>query len=318
MDTKKIIPIIILLILIVFPAIQLFSNQNYVIHLMLYAFFYMVMTSSWNIIGGYGGFISVGHNAFLCIGAYIAGYYSIMLGISPFYLIIFSGIGAAIFGFLVGLITLRIRGPSFIISSIALIMILRIIFDRWELVGGAAGITLPYNSLEAKYMKIPHYYGFLFLAICAIYLNWYVRHSKFGLALRAISHDETRSAVAGINVRYIKVTAFVLSTFLIGCAGAIWADYLTYVRPNIFLIILIAANMVLMVILGGMGTVTGPIVGTIIFIAFNELILSYLGATELNLLFTGLLLVITLLYFPDGIVGTLKNKGKLPKFLDWG
>ena len=84
------------------------------------------------------------------------------------------------------------------------------------------------------------------------------------------------------------------------------------------LIILIAANVVLMVILGGMGTVTGPIVGTIIFIAFNELILSYLGATELNLLFTGLLLVITLLYFPNGIVGTLKNKGKLPRFLDWG
>ena len=197
-------------------------------------------------------------------------------------------------------------------------MILRIIFDRWELVGGASGITLPYNSLSVEFSKFPHYYGFLVLAIITIYMNWYVRHSKFGLALRAISHDEIRSAVAGINVKYIKVTAFVLSTFFIGCAGAIWADYLTYVRPNIFLIILIAANVVLMVILGGMGTVTGPIVGTIIFIAFNELILSYLGATELNLLFTGLLLVITLLYFPNGIVGTLKNKGKLPRFLDWG
>ena len=322
MDSRKIIPIATITMLLFFPLIQffplVFGDQNYVIHLMLYAFYYIVMTSSWNIIGGYGGFISVGHNAFLCIGAYIAGYYSIMWGVSPFYLILLAGIGAGIFGFFVGLITLRVKGPSFIISSIALIMILRIIFDRWELVGGASGITLPYNSLSVEFSKFPHYYGFLILAIITIYMNWYVRHSKFGLALRAISHDEIRSAVAGINVKYIKVTAFVLSTFFIGCAGAIWADYLTYVRPNIFLIILIAANVVLMVILGGMGTVTGPIIGTIIFIAFNELILSYLGATELNLLFTGLLLVITLLYFPNGIVGTLKNKGKLPRFLDWG
>ena len=82
METKKIIPILIFMVLIVFPLIQffpsVFGDQNYVIHLMLYAFYYMVMTSSWNIIGGYGGFISVGHNAFLCIGAYIAGYLSLI------------------------------------------------------------------------------------------------------------------------------------------------------------------------------------------------------------------------------------------------
>jgi branched-chain amino acid transport system permease protein len=116
----------------------------------------------------------------------------------------------------------------------------------------------------------------------------------------------------------IKVTAFALSAFLIGSAGAVWADYLTYIRPNMFLVILIAANIVLMVILGGKGTVTGPIVGTVIFILFNEIILTFFGATELNILLTGLLLVITLLYFPDGIVGSLKNKNILPKFLDWG
>jgi len=103
MDSRKSIPIITLIILIFFPLIQffpsVFGDQNYVLHLMLYAFYYMVMTSSWNIIGGYGGFISVGHNAFLCIGAYIAGYYSIMWGVSPFYLILLAGIGAGIFGF---------------------------------------------------------------------------------------------------------------------------------------------------------------------------------------------------------------------------
>ncbi len=317
-NSKYFIPIVLLMFLIMFPLIQIFTNQNYIIHLFLYAFFYIIMTSSWNIVGGYGGFISLGHNVFLCIGAYVAGYSAVRYGISPFTLILPSAIIASVFGFLVGLISLRVRGPSFIISSIALVMIFRIIFDHWELVGGASGITLPYNSLPVEWSKIPHYYSFLILAVLAIYTNWYVRHSKFGLALRAVSHDETRSAVAGINVQLIKVTAFALSTFLIGAAGAVWADYLTYIRPNMFLIILIAANIVLMCILGGKGTVTGPAVGTVVLIIFNEFILTFFGATELNILFTGLLLVLTLLYFPNGIVGTLKSRGKLPKFLDWG
>ena len=278
-NSKYLVPLLALLMLTMFPLVQFFSNQNYIIHLLLYAFFYIIMTSSWNIIGGYGGFISIGHNAFLCVGAYVAGYAAVRYGISPFYLIGLSGLVAGIFGFIVGLITLRVKGPSFIISSIALIMIMRIVFDHWDLVGGASGITLPFNSLPVQWSKLPHYYSFLFLALAAIYLNWYVRHSKFGLALRAVSHDETRSAVAGINVKMIKVTAFALSAFLIGSAGAVWADYLTYIRPNMFLVILIAANIVLMVILGGKGTVTGPIVGTVIFILFNEIILTFFGAT---------------------------------------
>ena len=100
-------------------------------------------------------------------------------------------------------------------------------------------------------------------------------------------------------------------------AGAIWGEYLTYIRPNIFLIILVAANLVLMCILGGKGTVAGPIVGAIVLIAFNEASLIVMGASEINLLVTGVIMVLTLLYFPAGIVGTLAKKKKLPRFLDW-
>jgi len=311
------IPLLILLFLGALPGIQFFANYNYVIHLLLYTFMYITLTTSWNIIGGYGGFISLGHNVFLCIGAYIAGYSAVRFGVSPFQMVLVSAFGAAFFGFIIGLITLRVRGPSFIISSIALVMILRILFDHWETVGGASGITLEYNNLAVQWSKIPHYYAFLIIAVLSILLNWYVKHSKFGLALRALAHDEIRSEVAGINVRLIKVTAFSLSTFFIGAAGAIWADYLTYIRPNMFLIILIAANIVLMCILGGKGTVSGPIIGAITLILFNEIVLTFFGATELNIMLTGLLLVGTLLFFPNGIVGTLKKRKRLPSFLDW-
>ena len=317
-NNKKVIPVLLLIGLIGFPLVQFFGNYNYAIHIALFSFLYITLSSSWNIIGGYGGFISVGHNVFFGIGAFFSGFICARYGISPFATAFFAGLVATVFGFGVGLITLRVRGPSFIISSIALLMIFRILFDRWELVGAAHGMTLPHNTLPVEWSKIPHYYALLVLMALSVYLSWFVRHSKFGLALRSISHDEIKSAVTGINVKMIKVTAFALSAYFIGAAGAIWGDYLTYVRPNIFFIILIAANMVLMCILGGRGTVTGPIIGTILMIFFNEFILAYFGASELNIFLTGLLLILTLLYFPDGIVGSLKKRNMLPGFLDWG
>lgn len=315
---KKLIPLLTLFILLFLPLIQFIENYNYLIHILLFGFLYITLSSSWNIIGGYGGFISVGHNVFFGIGAFFSGFIFVRYDISPFLTALLAGVVASIFGFGVGLITLRVKGPSFIISSIALLMIFRILFDRWELVGAAHGMTLPHNNLPVEWSKVPHYFALLILMVLSVYLSWFIRHSKFGLALRSISHDEIKSAVIGINVKMVKVTAFALSAYFIGAAGAIWGDYLTYVRPNIFFIILIAANMVLMCILGGKGTVTGPIIGTILMIFFNEFILAQFGASELNIFLTGLLLILTLLYFPDGIVGSLKKRNLLPKFLDWG
>ena len=100
-------------------------------------------------------------------------------------------------------------------------------------------------------------------------------------------------------------------------AGAIWGDYMTYIRPNIFLIILVAANMVLMCILGGKGTVAGPVVGTVLLIAFNEFFVSQFGASQINILGTGIIMILVLMFFPNGIVGTLRRWGKLPRILDW-
>jgi branched-chain amino acid transport system permease protein len=100
-------------------------------------------------------------------------------------------------------------------------------------------------------------------------------------------------------------------------AGALWGYYLTYLSPVIFLSILVGAKFVLMTILGGRGTVSGPVVGAVIFIAVNEFFVAQLGATELNIVATGLLLILVLVFFPEGIVGSLKKSGRLPRMLDW-
>lgn len=311
------VPLGLLAILLVLPAIQMFGGYNYVLHLALYTFMYVAMASSWNILGGYTGYISLGHNVFFCIGGYFSGMILAYFGVSTLITAPLAGLAAAAVGFLVGLVTLRMRGPTFIISSIALLMVARILFDNWAFIGGANGVTLPQLALDATWMKVPYYYAMLVIAALAVWTSYKIKHSKFGLGLRAISQDEVKAESAGIDTRFYKVSAFAISAFFVGMAGAVWGEYITYLRPNIFLIILIAANMVLMCILGGKGTVAGPVVGAVLLIAFNEVFVATLGSSEINILGTGVIMVIVLLYFPNGIVGTLAQKRRLPRFLDW-
>ncbi|MCY4099594.1 MAG: branched-chain amino acid ABC transporter permease [Rhodobacteraceae bacterium] len=310
-------PYLVLTLLLVLPALQLIGNFNYVIHLTLFTACYVVMASGWNILGGFTGYISLGHNVFFAIGGYFAGMIFARLDISTIIMAPLAGLVAAIIGYCIGLVTLRVRGPSFIISSLALVMIFRIVFENWEFIGGAAGLALPVNDLPVQWAKLPYYYAFIVMAAIAVWVSYKIKHSKFGLGLRAISKDEIKAESSGINTRLYKVLAFAVSAFFVGMAGAVWGEYLTYIRPNIFLIILISVNMVLMCVLGGKGTIAGPVIGTILIIAFNELFVATLGASEINVLATGLIMMLTLIFFPLGIVGTLAKHGKLPQFLNW-
>ena len=305
-------------ILVLFPLLQFVTgNLNYWLHMFLYILMYIAMASSWNIIGGYAGYTSLGHNVFFAIGGYFTGVLLVYHGISPFLVAPIAGLVAMAFGFLVGLISLRTRGPAFIISTIAMILLVKIAFDNWDYIGGASGMSGPLIQLPLELVKMPFYYGMLLIAIGAVYTSYRIRHSKFGLGLRAISQDEIKAEVAGIPTSQYKILAFAISGLFVGMAGGLWGYYLTYLKPSIFLTIIIAAQLVLMAVLGGKGTVAGPVVGAIVFIAINEFFVAKLGFTELNIAATGLLLVLVLLFFPKGIVGSLKDFGKLPSILDW-
>ncbi|OCP20908.1 MULTISPECIES: branched-chain amino acid ABC transporter permease [unclassified Ensifer] len=310
-------PVALLLVLAALPLLQLTGNYNYVLHLVLFTASYVVMASGWNILGGFAGYVSLGHAVFFAIGGYFSGMLLARLGISTILTAPLAGLVAAIVGYLIGLITLKVRGPSFIISSIALLMIVRILFDHWTFVGGANGLSLPINDLPVLWAKVPYYYAFIAMAAFTVWATYRIKHSKFGLGLRAISKDEIKAESAGINTRFYKVLAFALSAFFVGMSGAVWGEYLTYLRPNIFLIILVSANLVLMCILGGKGTIAGPVIGAILIVAINELFVATMGASEINILGTGLVMAVGLMFFPLGVIGTLARKDKLPRFLNW-
>ena len=310
-------PIVLLALLFAMPLLQFTGNFNYVIHLTLFTASYVVMASGWNILGGFAGYISLGHNVFFAVGAYFAGMIFARYGISTIILAPLAGLVAAIMGFFIGNITLKVRGPSFIISSLALVMIARILFDNWHFVGGAAGLALEANDLPVKWAKLPYYYAFIVMAALAVFASYIIKHSKLGMGLRAIATDEIKAESAGINTRLYKALAFAISAFFVGMAGAVWGEYLTYIRPNIYLIILVSVNMVLMCILGGKGTIAGPVIGAVLIVAFNEFFVATLGASEINILATGLVMALSLMFFPLGIVGTLAKTNRLPKFLNW-
>jgi branched-chain amino acid transport system permease protein len=311
--------IVLMLVLLAVPLLYpVLVPYSYVLQLLTGAFMWVAFASSWNIIGGYTGYVSLGHNVFVVVGAYFSAALFIYAGVSPFVTAIGAGVVCAALGVAVGLITLRTRGDAFIIATIALMLIAQIGFDNWMWLGGSSGIALPpLHMSEAALVKVPFYYAMLVVAAGAVYLSFRIRHSRFGLGLRAIAQDEVKAEAAGIDTRAYKVAAFALSGIFIGIGGALWGYSLFYLRPEIFLAIGVAADMVLMAIIGGRGTVAGPVVGAVLIVAFNEWSVSEFGSSELNLTITGVLLVAALLFFPGGIIGSLRERGRLPGFLDW-
>ncbi len=293
------------------------GSYNYIILLVTNGLMWVALASSWNILGGYSGYISLGHAVFLGVGGYVAAVPLYYHGVSPFYTAIGGGLVAVALGFVVGLITLRTRGPAFIISTIALLFMFLLIFEQSEYLGGTAGLPLPVVPISQDWLKAPFFYAMLIAAVGSIVLSYQVAHSKFGLGLRAIAEDETKAEVAGVPTRFYKILAFALSAFWVGVAGAMWGYSLAFVRPTLFFTVAISAQMVLMAIIGGRGTVAGPVIGAALIVAVNEFSLAQFGSSEINIVITGGLLVTVLLFFPLGIVGTLRQKQLLPAFLDW-
>jgi branched-chain amino acid transport system permease protein len=308
---------VITLLVVLLPLWRSMGAYNYVLQVATVVFMWIAMTSSWNILGGYTGYISLGHNVFFAVGGYVSGLLLLEFGWSPFYTALLAGVVSLALGALAGLITYRTHGTSFIVATVALLLVVTLLMDNWEYLGGSNGLSLPLAPFDTSWVKVPFYYAMFVAAALATMLGYKVAHSKFGVALRAISEDEVKAEVSGIDTRRYKLMAFALSAFFPGVVGALWGYSLAYLRPVIFLIIAVAARMVLMVIVGGRGTVAGPVIGAVLIIALDEASVTFFGSSELNLVITGAILVVVLLFFPAGIVGSLREAGRLPAWLDW-
>ena len=295
-----IVGIVATIVIVAFPAFTSISLQNTIILTLVLA----ISASGLNIITGYAGYLSLAQGAFLGIGAYVGAILSkAMPDMSPFLWVPIAGIVAAVVAMLLGLVTYRSRGPSFVIITIAFLFLVQFIAIQWvDLTNGTAGITFPLPDWDRAVGNWPFHLVLVALLGLSLLTSWWIRRTKFGLGLIAIREDEGKAGTIGVTAPVYKILAFGLSTLFVGMAGAVYGYYLTFVDPIGMFSILVSVQVVLAVILGGRGTLIGPVLGAFIIEPLNAFSNNVLGGGNARLVLFGGLLVLLVILLPKGIL----------------
>jgi branched-chain amino acid transport system permease protein len=287
-------------------ALLPFYSSVYTVILITAIYMYIVMTVSWVIFSGPTGYISLAPAAFLGVGIYT----SAILGKSlPLPIVICSGALASFcLALLVGALTLRLRGIYFAIFTFGLVLLIQQLLLWYE---------IKFTHTRGRFVIVINnttiYYVMFIILVVLLITAYLIRRSKYGLALQSIGEDEEAAAHTGINVTVLKTIIFAVSALFIGAAGAIIATRWTYIDPFIAFNPLFSFLPVLMAIFGGIGQFYGPILGAAIFAYLEEVLLTRFP--YYYMLIFGIILVVAILYLPDGLVGLIQKwrKGELLK-----
>ncbi len=296
-------------------AIPFVFTAPWVQDLFFFTLMYAALATAWNIVGGYSGYISLGHAAFFGVGAYATGiaftHISIGGGYRPFYALPLVGIGVAIIAVPVGWVAYRTRAATFAIVTITLLFVAQqLAFNLRSLTGGSQGIAIPTPNFAVSTYNVPYYLAMLCVLALSLLASWYVRGSKLGLALLAIRDDEDRARGLGVRTSFAKLTSFALSAGLVAMVGGVWAYYLSFIYPQFAVDPLVTIGMVLMVYLGGRGTIWGPVLGAFILVPAQKYLAYRLGATDLYLVGYSSVFLVVILLLPRGILPSLADRGR--------
>lgn len=276
-----------------------------------YTLIYITLATAWNIIGGYAGYVSLGHAVFFGVGAYtmtlLSIHFHLQGGYGMFWLVLAGGVTAFIVAIPMGLIALRLRLiHSFVIITIAFMFMFQLLaYNLKSFTNGSSGLILPQPDWTGNFFNIPFYYVALALAALTIFVSWWVRGSKFGLGLLAIRDDEDKAAGIGVDTWRYKLSAYVLSSIFCGFAGALYAYYVSTIYPQSVFDPLVDLAIVLSAFMGGMGTLLGPILGALILEPSQLLLALYSGSSGYDMIFFGLLFIVVILFLPKGVVPTV-------------
>ena len=295
-----------LLALLVYPVIN--PWQPYPQGVLLLAFMLAIQASSWNIISGYAGYVSLGHSMFLGLGSYTVAILALQLGVNPLLLAPIGGVTAVVVALLIGSVVLRTSGHAFVIITIAMLLAAQILAINFKsLTHGSDGITLELPFWSRDYQNIPFYYVFLALLVLTVLFSAWIRRTKFGTGLVAIREDEGKAASIGVNTTRFKIVGYAASSFFIGVAGGVYAYYLTFLNPVGSFAILGSVLIVLSTLTGGKGTLYGPVVGAFIVQLLSEAATVYGGGNQARVLILGLALVLVVLFMPSGLLPTVQR-----------
>jgi branched-chain amino acid transport system permease protein len=275
--------------------------------LLFTALVWIITGVAWNLLGGFTGQVSFGFAVFYGLGAYTAAM-AINGGIHPAAAFAMSGVVAAVASVFIGLPTFRLRGPYFAIATIGVSEAVRVVMTNLSFTGGASGYRV---TEHGPFHPLQHYYTALGFAAVAVVISMWIHHSKFGLSLQAVREDEEAAADIGVNPLKTKLIVHLLAATLTGIAGGVYARYAAYIHPQGVFAFQTSVAILLMPIIGGAGTVAGPVIGGFVYgLVEEELVAEF---PQFHLLLYGGLLIVIILFEPGGIVGWL---GRLRAFIE--
>jgi branched-chain amino acid transport system permease protein len=291
-------------LLLVLPAVL----GSRVLTVFVFIFFYAYLGQAWNLISGYGGQLSAGHAAFVGVGAYTTTLLSMHVGVSPWLGMFAGGALAAVLGAVIGFLGFRfgLRGFYFVLLTVAFAEVCRILALNTEAVGGAIGLYIQFtgNPWQLQFQdNRGYYYVSLALMLVATGVVALVERSRLGAYLLAIREDEDAAEALGVDTRQVKLVAIILSAFLTGLGGAFYASYLFSLQPNAVFGIPLSVDIILRPVVGGAGTLMGPILGSFILSPLAELSRAYFaraGLAGTHLVVYGVLLIAVVLFLPRG------------------
>jgi len=304
---KKYLPLVILALLTLLPLIGL---SSYALHILILVIMWSVIGMAWNLLGGYCGQVSFGHAAFFGVGAYTSGILYQKLGVSAWWGMPLSIVVVTCFSLVMGFICLRLRGPFFALATLAMGVILRVTAENLTgLTQGDLGIMIRERTWVGKTW---YFYIILALAAATFILIKKIVGSKLGYYFVAIREDQDAAESLGIHTTLYKTIALCVSGVLTGTAGVFYMNYMGYIDPKVvFALHDISIVAIMVVMVGGVATYWGPVIGSLIMVLLAELIRSIpaLGVAYQTLF--GVLLIVIIIFLPNGITGDLPKLRRL-------
>lgn len=299
-------------------TVPLVVKDEYYLHVLVGILYFAYMASAWNIVCGYTGQLSLGHSALSGIGGYVSTLLLINAGMSPWFGMLIGAVCATGVGVLVGWPCFRLRGPYFALTTIAFAEILRIWTENTEEIfgielRGAQGLSVPLKGHSPALFqfegKVPYYYIIIAMLVTVMAITWWMERSRMGFYLKAIRADQDGAEALGVNSARYLLAAMALSSFLTALGGSYYAQYFRYINPERNMGLDFSIELALMGIVGGQGTVLGPVLGAFLLTPAGEITRATLGGKfpGLHLVIYGLVLIVAMLFLPKGLIQPIRR-----------
>jgi branched-chain amino acid transport system permease protein len=296
---------------VVAVAVALTVTDKFYLHLLIMMLFYAATSTAWNIVGGFAGQLSLGHAAFFGIGAYTSTLLFINRGMSPWIGMLIGAALATVVAGAIGYPSFRLRGPFFTLVTIAFAEVLRILTLYFhDLTRGSIGISVPFRPAAGNFIfrQLPAYvYVALGFLVITVLVSLWIENSRLGYYLAALREDEDAAQALGIDTARYKLVAVLVSAFLTSLAGTFYAQYIFYIEPFQTFSLDFSVLLAMMAIIGGLGTVWGPVAGAFLVTPLQEVLQAKLGGSMqgLHLVVYGTVLIVVVILLPQGIVGSV-------------